>query len=56
MSTETPSSRRAVEKRYYIAAAVGSILIVFAGFARTYYLKGFSTPLRSSSSYTSTAS
>lgn len=41
MSTETPSSRRAVEKRYYIAAAVGSILIVFAGFARTYYLKGF---------------
>ena len=41
MSTETPSSRRAVEKRYYISAAVGSILIVFAGFARTYYLKGF---------------
>lgn len=40
MSTETASQRRVIERRFYVGAAIGAILIVFAGFARTYYLKG----------------
>lgn len=40
MSTETTPQRRVIERRFYIGAAIGAILIVFAGFARTYYLKG----------------
>lgn len=45
MSTEAAPQRRVVERRFYVAAAIGAILVVFAGFARTYYLKGvFGTP------------
>lgn len=45
MSTEAAPKRRVVERRFYVAAAIGAILVVFAGFARTYYLKGvFGTP------------
>ena len=40
MSTETSSQRRVIERRFYVGAAIGAILIVFAGFARSYYLKG----------------
>lgn len=40
MSTEAAPKRRVVERRFYVAAAIGAILVVFAGFARTYYLKG----------------
>ncbi len=40
MSTEAAPQRRVVERRFYVAAAIGAILVVFAGFARTYYLKG----------------
>ena len=40
MSTETTPQRRVIERRFYVGAAIGAILIVFAGFARTYYLKG----------------
>ena len=40
MSTELASRRRGIERRYYVGAAIASIVIVFAGFARTYYLKG----------------
>lgn len=33
-------TNRGVEHRYYYAVAVGFVVLVFAGFARTYYLKG----------------
>ena len=37
--------RKARERRFYTGAAILALLIVFAGFARTYYLKGaFGTP------------
>mgnify|MGYP003296857395 CR=1 FL=1 len=41
----TPVMRRNIERRLYTAAALVALLIVFAGFARTYYLKfAFGTP------------
>jgi hypothetical protein len=37
--------RRGVDRRFYTWAAVGACIVVFAGFAKTYYLKGlFGTP------------
>lgn len=40
-----PSSRRAVDRGIYTWAALAAVIIVFAGFARTYYLKSvFGTP------------
>lgn len=37
--------RRPFDRRLFLAAAIGFVLIVFAGFARTYYAKGlFGTP------------
>ena len=41
----TPVVRRNIERRLYTVAALVALLIVFAGFARTYYLKmAFGTP------------
>lgn len=41
----TPVARRNIERRLYTVAALTALLIVFAGFARTYYLKlAFGTP------------
>jgi uncharacterized membrane protein YozB (DUF420 family) len=41
----TPAQRRNVERSMYTVAALLAIAIVFAGFARTYYLKiAFGTP------------
>ena len=38
-------TRKAAHRRFYTWVAVGTALIVFVGFARTYYLKAFySTP------------
>lgn len=40
-----PAPRRNIEQRMYTVAALVAILIAFAGFARTYYLKlAFATP------------
>jgi hypothetical protein len=40
-----PALRRNVERRMYTVAALVALLVVFAGFARTYYLKlAFGTP------------
>jgi hypothetical protein len=37
--------RRGIDRRFYTWAAVGTCIVVFAGFAKTYYLKGlFGTP------------
>jgi hypothetical protein len=45
MSALPATSRGAGERRLYTAAALVAALVVFAGFARTYYLKGaFGTP------------
>jgi len=42
---DIPIARPAGERRLYAAAAIVAILVVFAGFARTYYLKAaFGTP------------
>src|ERR1044071_2667214 len=42
MATTTPNIHRRISDRpLYLAAAVLIPLLVFAGFARTYYLKGF---------------
>jgi hypothetical protein len=41
MATETREIRRAVRQRFYTYAWVGAALILFAGFARTYFLKTF---------------
>ncbi len=42
ISTASPTLvRRAVDHRFYTWVAVGAALIVFAGFAQTYYLKAF---------------
>jgi heme A synthase len=40
MSTQ-PIPQRVKDRRFYLIAAVAFSLIVLAGFARTYYLKGF---------------
>jgi len=41
----TPIVRRNIERRLYTVAALAALLIVFAGFAKTYYLKlAFGTP------------
>jgi hypothetical protein len=41
----TPIVRRNIERRLYTVAALVALLVVFAGFARTYYLKlAFGTP------------
>lgn len=40
-----PPRRRTAERGFYTGAALIAVIIVFAGFARTYYLKGlFGTP------------
>jgi hypothetical protein len=45
LATNQPVSRRINDRRLYIWAAILMPLIVLAGFARTYYLKGlFDTP------------
>ena len=45
MSGREGELRRGVGRRFYVAMAVAACAIVFAGFARTYYLKGlFGTP------------
>ena len=45
MNATSTSSSKSIDRRFYTWAAVASALIVFAGFARTFYLKGmFSTP------------
>ncbi len=45
MSSIPGSSRHARERRLYTAGALVAALVAFAGFARTYYLKGsFGTP------------
>lgn len=45
MAIAPPAIRRNSERRVYILAACGVILIVFSGFARTFYLKlAFGTP------------
>ncbi len=40
VTTTTVKTSRVVDHRFYYAVAAGLILVVFAGFARTYYLKG----------------
>lgn len=48
MSAIPGSSRHASERRLYTAGALVAALVAFAGFARTYYLKGsFGTPVLS---------
>lgn len=48
MNATSTSSSKSIDRRFYTWAAVASALIVFAGFARTFYLKGmFSTPVLS---------
>jgi hypothetical protein len=45
MSVETSAMSRGTDRRFYTWAAMGAIAIVFAGFARTYFLKtSFGTP------------
>lgn len=45
MSAIPGPSRNAAERRFYTAGALVALLVAFAGFARTYYLKGsFGTP------------
>jgi hypothetical protein len=45
MSFETSAMSRGTDRRFYTWAAMGAIAIVFAGFARTYFLKtSFGTP------------
>lgn len=45
MSTKLLANGRLFERRLFLWAAVAAALIIFAGFARTFYLKGvFSTP------------
>src|SRR5512138_1053020 len=42
---DTPIGRGAVERPLYVSAAIAAALIMFAGFAPTYYLKSaFGTP------------
>jgi hypothetical protein len=44
-SSSTIANRRASGRRFYAGVAIGTALIVFVGFARTYYLKVlFGTP------------
>jgi hypothetical protein len=40
METSAEALRGGVDRRLYILAALAAVIIVFAGFARTYYLKG----------------
>lgn len=40
MDMNSGALRSVVDRRLYILAAIAAIIIVFAGFARTYYLKG----------------
>jgi len=42
MAINPGALRGAPERRFYTWAAVGAAVVVFAGFARTYYLKGVS--------------
>lgn len=45
MSATSTSSSKRIDHRFYFWAAVVATLVVFAGFARTFYLKGlFDTP------------
>lgn len=45
MAIDTGNSPIAAERRLYLLAAIVAAIVVFAGFARTYYLKGaFGTP------------
>lgn len=45
MNTQTLSLRHSPDRRLLLGAAIGILLIVFAGFARTYFLKVlFATP------------
>ncbi len=41
MATSQPLSRRVNDRKLYLWAAILTPIIVLAGFARTYYLKGF---------------
>jgi hypothetical protein len=44
-SLDAAVGRKAGERRFYTGAAIVALLVVFSGFARTYYLKGaFGTP------------
>jgi len=40
MAIAAPKTRPVVDHRFYYGVSIGLALIVFAGFARTYYLKG----------------
>jgi hypothetical protein len=40
MNVQAPAFRMDAEHRFFIAAAIGIASIVFAGFARSYYLRG----------------
>src|SRR5512147_1245206 len=49
MSVDTTTARSGFDRRFATGVAVATALIVFVGFARTYYLKGvFGTPALSS--------
>ena len=41
MSTSQPSPARRAESRFYVIAALAAAAIIFAGFARSFYLKSF---------------
>lgn len=41
MQTQTEAQHRVPEQRLYLVASVMALLVVIAGFARTYYLKNF---------------
>ena len=46
INVQTPAFRMDAEHRLFIAAAIGIAAIVFAGFARSYYLRGlFACPI-----------
>jgi hypothetical protein len=41
MANTVAKTGRVVDHRYYYAVSIGFVAVVFAGFARTYYLKGW---------------
>lgn len=48
MNASSTSSSKSIDRRFYTWAAVVATIVVFAGFAQTFYLKGmFSTPVLS---------
>jgi hypothetical protein len=40
MANTVAKTGRVVDHRYYYVVSIGFVAVVFAGFARTYYLKG----------------